>query len=169
MRREDRRKSLLTWSLLAYSENNEVKHRIWAHLPKTKLFCAFQHHLLSRIICLWLPISNCVDIHEVNCYSNLSILPSMMTTTFNSPHVFHNYAQDELVVYADSDHITCGHHSVLPADRHDPTIPCYHTDAPRHPFDRISRWLLCCTCTASNFLIREVYGSSWSERTHEYY
>ena len=168
MRREDRRKVLMTSPLLPYSETNDAKHRIWAP-SQTKLICAFQHHLLSRIICLWLPMSNCVDIHEVNCYSNLSILPSMMTTTFNSPHVFHSYAQDELVVYADSDHITCGHHSVLPADRHDPTIPCYHTDAPRHPFDRISRWLLCCTCTASNFLIREVYRSSWSERSHELY
>ena len=129
------------------------------HLPKTKLFCAFEHYLLSRIICVPLSTSNSVDIHEVNCYSNLSILPSMMMTTLNSPHVFHNYAQHELVVYAHSDHITSGHSWVLPADRHDPTTPCYHTDAPRHPFDRISRWLLCCTCTASNFLIREVYGS----------
>ena len=129
------------------------------HLPKTKLICASQHHLLSRIICVPLPTSKCVDIHEVNCYSNWSILHRMMIATFKSPSVFHNCAQHESVVYAHSDHVTCGHNRVLPADRHDPTTPCYHTDAPRHPFDRNFRWLLCCTCTASNFLIREVYGS----------
>ena len=168
MRREDRRTLLLTSPLLDYSKIIEIKHG-FEHLPKTKLFCAFQHHLLSRIICLWLPISNCVDIHEVNCYSNCPTLHRMMTTTFNSPHVFHNYALHESAVYAHSDHITFGHNWVLPADRHDPTTRCYHTDAPRHPFDRISRWLVCCTCTASNFLIREVYGSRWSERSHEFY
>ena len=70
------------------------------HLPKTKLFCAFQHYLLSRIICVWLPTSKRVDIHEVNCYSNCPTLHRMMTMTFNSPHVFHNYALHESAVYA---------------------------------------------------------------------
>ena len=129
------------------------------HLPKTKLICAFEHYLLSRIICVSLSTSKRVDIHEVNCYSNCPTLHRMMIATFNSPHVFHNYAQHELVVYVDSENITFGHNWVLPADIHGPTTPCYHTDAPRHPFDRISRWLLCCTGTASNFLVREVYGS----------
>ena len=84
----------------------------------------------------------------------------MMMATFNSPHVFHNYAQQELVVYAHSNNITFGHNWVLPAGTHDPTTHCYHTDAPRHPSDRFFRWLLFCTGTAGNFLIREVYGSS---------
>ena len=128
--------------------------------PAPKLFCAFEHHLLSRIICLPLPTSKRVDIHEVNCYSNCPTLHRMMTTTFNSQHVFHNYPQHELVVSAHSENITFGHNWVLPADRHGPTTRCYHTDAPRHPFDRISRWLVFCTCTASKFLIgEEVYGS----------
>ena len=137
------------------------------HLPKTKIFCASQHHILSRIICVWLPISKRVDIHEVFCYSNRSILHKMMMATFNSPHVFHNYAQQELVVYAHSNNITFGHNWVLPAGTHDPTTHCYHTDASRYPSDRFFRWLLFCTGTAGNFLIREVYGSSWSARTAE--
>ena len=91
--------------------------------------------------------------------TNCPTLHRMMITTFDSQHVFHNYAQTELVVSAHSENITFGHNRVLPADRHDPTTPCYQTDAPRHPFDRNSRWLLCCTCTASNFLIRGMYGS----------
>ena len=130
------------------------------HLPKTKLICAFQHHLSQELFCVPLSTSKRVDIHEVNCYSNCPTLHRMMTTTFNSPHVFHNYALHESAVYAHSENITFGHNWVLPADRHDPTTRCYHTDAPRHPFDRISRWLVCCTCTASNFLIREVCESS---------
>ena len=129
------------------------------HLPKKKLSCAFEHYLLSKFICVPLPTSKRVDIHEVNCYSNCPTLHRMMMTTFKSLHVFHNYAQHELMVSAHSENITFRHKWVLPADIHDPTTPCYHTDAPRHPFDRISRWLVCCTCTASNFLIREVYGS----------
>ena len=84
----------------------------------------------------------------------------MMMTTFNSPHVFHNYAQQELVVYAHSNNITFGHNWVLPAGTHDPTTHCYHTDASRYPSDRFFRWLLFCTGAAGNFLIREVYGSS---------
>ena len=136
--------------------------------PPTNYLC-FWALSLSRIICLWLPTSTRVDIHEVNCYSNWPTLHRMMTATFNSQHVFHNYPQHELVVSAHSENITFGHNWVLPADRHDPTTRCYHTDAPRHPFDRISRWLVFCTCTASKFLIREVYRSRCSERTHEYY
>ena len=168
MRREDRRKSLLTWSLLAYSENNEVKHRIWAP-PKKKIICAFEHYLSQEWFVYDCLYRIALTSHEVNCYSNWPTLHRMMTTTFNSQHVFHNYPQHELVVSAHSENITFGHNWVLPADRHGPTTRCYHTDAPRHPFDRISRWLLCCTCTASNFLIREVYGSRWSERSHEFY
>ena len=139
------------------------------HLPKTNLICAFQHHLSQELFVHYCPTSKYVDIHEVNCYSNWCTLHKMTIATFNSPHAFHNYAPHESVVSAHSDHITFGHNWVLPADTHDPTTPCYHTDAPRHPFHRISRWLLLCTCTASNFLIREVYGSSWSERSHEFY
>ena len=109
MRREDRRTLLLTSPLLDYSKIIEIKHG-FEHLPKTKLFCAFQHHLLSRIICPPLPTSKRIDIYEVNCYSNCPTLHRMMMTTFNLPHVFHNYAQHELVVYAHSNHITSGHH-----------------------------------------------------------
>ena len=137
------------------------------HLPKQNLYVLFSTIYSQELFCVPLSTSKRVDIHEVNCYSNCPTLHRMMIATFNSLHAFHNYAQHELVVYrgyAHSDHITSGHSWVLPADRHDPTTPCYHTDAPRHPFDRISRWLVCCTCTASKFLIREVYGSRWSER-----
>ena len=87
MRREDRRKLLLTWPLLAYSKIIEIKHGS-EHLPKTKLICAFQHHLSSRMICLPLPTSKRVDIHEVNCYSNCPTLHRMMIATFNSLHAF---------------------------------------------------------------------------------
>ena len=139
------------------------------HLPKTKLFCAFEHYLSQEWFVYDCLYRIALTSHEVNCYSNCPTLHRMMTTTFNSPHVFHNYAQHELVVSAHSENITFRHKWVLPADIHDPTTPCYHTNAPRHPFDRISRWLLLCTCTASNFLIREVYGSSWSERSRELY
>ena len=139
------------------------------HLPKQNLSVLFSTIYSQELFCVWLSTSKSVDIHEVNCYSNCPTLHRMMMTTFNSPHVFHNYAQHELVVSAHSENITFRHKWVLPADIHDPTTPCYHTNAPRHPFDRISRWLVCCTCTASNFLIREVCGSSWSERSHELY
>ena len=155
-------------TVTCFSEYNEVKHRIWAP-PQSKTFLCFWALSILKIICVPLPTSKRNDIHEVNCYSNWCTLRKMTIATFNSRHAFHNYAPHESVVSAHSDHITFGHNWVLPADTHDPTTPCYHTDAPRHLFDRISRWLLLCTCTASNFLIREVYESSWSERSHEFY
>ena len=130
------------------------------HLPKTKILCVFQHHIFSEFFVYDCLNRYSLECHEANCYSNWHIPHKMMIAIFNSPHVFHNYAQQELVVYAHSNNITFGHNWVLPAGTHDPTTHCYHTDASRYPSDRFFRWLLFCTGTAGNFLIREVYGSS---------
>ena len=109
------------------------------HLQKPKLTCAFEHYLSQEWFVYDCLYRIALTSHEVNCYSNWPTLHRMMTTTFNSQHVFHNYPQHELVVSAHSENITFGHNWVLPADRHGPTTRCYHTDAPRHPFNRISR------------------------------
>ena len=72
---------LLTQKVMRLSTGSE-------HLPKTKLFCAFEHYLSQEWFVYDCLYRIALTSHEVNCYSNCPTLHRMMTTTFNSPAYF---------------------------------------------------------------------------------